>query len=266
MNLSDFTQVKNNNFNLIRMVAALSVLLAHSFALTGESTNKFAQVAGVSSGIAVDIFFITSGFLVTASLISRQSVSDFFWARFLRIYPALWVMLILTVFGLGVFFTSLSVHAYLSNSSTYNYFYKCGILISGITFNLPGVFKFNPFKYAVNGSLWSLPYEVKCYMSLGVIWLGLRWMKSDTERLFKLAILTSCVVLGIYVVVCKLNFPDELPRERWFFMFFYCAIFYLFREYIRLSRLTFWLFLIILTSTILFVSVQPTHIDYVSES
>ena len=237
------------------MVAAFVVLIAHSFALTGDNT-KFAEFFGAASGVAVDVFFITSGFLVTRSLIARQNLSDFFWARFLRIYPALWLMLLLTVFVLGVFFTSLPVHSYLLSSMTYNYLYKCGILFSGIPFNLPGVFELNPYKNAVNGSLWSMPYEVKCYVILGVLWASLRLFGRDTAQLFKVAIVTTSVGLMLYVIVCHLNFPNESPRERWFFMFFYGATFYCLKEYIKLSKFIFYPSLIALVLSIVATNEQ----------
>ncbi len=103
MRLSNFTDGRDNNFSLIRIIAAFAVLITHSFALaigTGEA-EPFQKFLGMTMGtIAVDIFFITSGFLVTSSLLTRQSVIEFVWARVLRIYPALLVMLCLTVFGL----------------------------------------------------------------------------------------------------------------------------------------------------------------------
>ena len=60
MKLSNFTQGgRDNNFNLIRVIAALAVLVSHSFPLAG-ATEPFGQIVGMG-GIAVDIFFITSG-------------------------------------------------------------------------------------------------------------------------------------------------------------------------------------------------------------
>lgn len=98
MKLSHYTQGRDNNFNLIRIVAAMAVLITHSFALTGLA-EPFRDSLGMSMGdIAVDIFFITSVFLVTASILTRQSALEFLWARILRIYPALLVMLFITVF------------------------------------------------------------------------------------------------------------------------------------------------------------------------
>ena len=76
MHLSDFTAGRDNNFNLIRMAAALAVLVSHAFALAiGKSAAEpFQALLGMTMGsIAVDVFFLTSGFLVTASLLSRES-------------------------------------------------------------------------------------------------------------------------------------------------------------------------------------------------
>ena len=124
--LADFTEGRDNNFNLIRIVAALVVLITHSFALAAgtSAAEPFQKSLGMTTGsIAVDAFFITSGFLVTASLSKRRSVLDFVVARALRIFPALLVMLLLTVFGIGVFFTSMPVQGYLAAYKTYFYHY-----------------------------------------------------------------------------------------------------------------------------------------------
>ena len=105
MKLSQFAQGRDNNYNFIRFMAAVAVLVTHSFVLaTGRpNTEPLRARLGLTLGsVAVDIFFITSGFLVTASLLNRRSIIDFAWARLLRIFPALLIMLLLTVFVLGV--------------------------------------------------------------------------------------------------------------------------------------------------------------------
>ena len=75
--------------------------------------------------MAVEVFFVTSGFLVAGSLINRRNVIAFLWARALRIYPALLVMLALTVFVLAPSLTSLSLADYFTAQQTYEYFAKC---------------------------------------------------------------------------------------------------------------------------------------------
>jgi peptidoglycan/LPS O-acetylase OafA/YrhL len=244
MKLSDCTQGRDNNFNLIRIVAALAVLITHSFALTigtGDA-EPFRETLGMTMGsIAVDVFFITSGFLVTASLLSRQSVIDFAWARVLRIFPALLVMLILTVFVLGVCVSNLPPALYLADSRTYFYFMKCATLITGVAENLPGVFAGNPFRNTVNGSLWTMPYEIRMYAVLAVTWVVLRMVKNRGFRFLQLALVAGCVVAGVVVVARHFYLPSDGQFARLFFMFFSGAAFYVLRAHIRLSRAYFWL-------------------------
>jgi peptidoglycan/LPS O-acetylase OafA/YrhL len=111
MRLIEAAQGKDNNFNLIRLIAALAVLVTHSFAIaTGNpELEPLRGWLGMTIGdFAVDAFFITSGFLVTASLARRQSGLEFVCARVLRIYPALLVMVALTVFVVGPLLSRLS--------------------------------------------------------------------------------------------------------------------------------------------------------------
>jgi len=181
--LSDCSQSRDNNFNLIRMVAAFSVLVSHSFALTGSGEDPVKRLIGMVTlgDVAVDLFFVASGFLVTASLLKRQNGVDFVWARFLRIYPAFWVMLLLTLFVLGPLFTTLPLSDYLTQTSIYVRLAKAATVFIHTASTLPGVFEGNPLPRAVNGSLWTMPYEVRMYAILAVTWLLLRW-RSDRLR------------------------------------------------------------------------------------
>lgn len=254
MRLSNFTQGKDNNFNLIRMVAALAVLVTHSFALaigTGEA-EPFRQSLGMTIGsIAVDVFFVTSGFLVTASLLTRQNTIEFIWARILRIAPALLVMLCLTVFGLGIYFTTLPIPSYLSDSKTYLYFLKCATLITGVSYQLPGVFDGNPYKSPVNGSLWSLPFEVKMYAILAVAWVALRVTQCNRLRAIKVAILAGACIAGSLVIARHFYPPAKGEFTNLFYLFFSGAAFYVLKQNILLSRWVFWLFFVALLSSAL---------------
>lgn len=254
MRLSNFTQGKDNNFNLIRMSAALAVLVTHSFALAigTQDAEPFRQSLGMTMGaIAVDVFFVTSGFLVTASLLTRQNTIEFIWARALRIAPALLVMLVLTVFGLGIYFTSLRLSAYLTDSQTYIYFLKCATLITGVSYQLPGVFNDNPYKMAVNGSLWTLPYEIKMYAILAVVWVALRTTKHNRLRAAKVAILTGAGIAGSLVIAGHFYPLVKGEFTNLFFLFFSGAAFYVLKQNIILSRWIFWLFSIALLTSAL---------------
>lgn len=171
---------RDNNFNLLRMLAALAVLLSHSFplALGPQAVEPFKASLGMTLGtLAVGIFFTISGYLVTASLVSRPSLADFALARARRIYPGLWVAIVLTVFVLGAGFTTLALADYLGHPRTWFYVLKNGTLLFGFVDRLPGVFTDLPYPGVVNGSLWTLPIEVRLYVSLIVLQAALLWWR-----------------------------------------------------------------------------------------
>ncbi len=171
---------RDNNFNLLRMLAALAVLLSHSFplALGPRAVEPFQASLGMTLGtLAVGIFFTISGYLVTASLVSRPSLADFALARARRIYPGLWVAIALTVFVLGAGFTTLGLGDYLGHPRTWFYVLKNGTLLFGFVDRLPGVFADLPYPGVVNGSLWTLPIEVRLYVALAAVQAALLWWR-----------------------------------------------------------------------------------------
>ena len=150
---------RSNNFDLIRLIAAAMVVFAHSFILLeGKHDHEpiFAMTGGVTGAgqVGVDIFFVISGFLITKSFQNSISVSDYALKRLLRIFPALVVLLLITVFVFGPLVTSQSMLEYFSTPSTYSYLTNVRLL--RLQYELPGVFTDNPYPRAVNGSLWTL--------------------------------------------------------------------------------------------------------------
>jgi peptidoglycan/LPS O-acetylase OafA/YrhL len=240
MKLGDVACGRDNNFNLIRFCAALAVLFSHSFAvaLGSGSAEPMRRTLGLTWGyVAVDVFFLTSGFLVTASLLTRRSVLAFAWARTLRIFPALWVMLVLTVFGLGLALTSRSAHGYLAARETWHYFIRNAILLRGMVPDLPGVFGSNPIPSVVNGSLWTLGPEVRMYGVLGALGiLSTITRRTGLIRWSVLAIALSAAVL--YFMHGNFdNSSDEYSRLA--FLFFLGASCYVLKDRIPFNRWTF---------------------------
>jgi len=246
MVLSDYSGGRNNNFNLIRFVAAMAVLVSHGFALTtgDESIEPFRKHLNMTvGGMAVDVFFLTSGFLVTASLLTRKNAFEFVCARALRIYPALWTMLILTVLLLGSSVTTLALPSYLVSPQVWSYLGHGATLLAGVKSELPGVFDANPIASGINGSLWTLPYEIGMYGILLAGWLIAGIFGRRRAGLLEAAILATAALAGLYVLIGYFRHgpPEDFELHRTYrlssllFMFFCGGSFYVLRDRIRMS-------------------------------
>lgn len=161
-------EAKTNNFDCIRILAAAAVLFSHHFALTGQSEPSFLGLHSVG-GIAVVVFFVISGYLVTSSWYNDPHFLRFSLRRILRIWPALAAVTVLTAYGLGTWVTEIPKDDYITHRATFDYL---NILRMRIHYVLPGVFEHNPYAFGVNGSLWTIPLEVRCYIVLAFIGLA----------------------------------------------------------------------------------------------
>lgn len=163
--LSDVATGRDNNFNLLRMIAASAVLISHAYpiALGSGAIEPLSSLLQMSLGtLAVLSFFAISGFFISQSFDRNDRVIGFITARILRVYPGLTVVLLLTVFVLGPIFTTQALGSYFSRPETFCYL-PLNLSLKWLQFDLPGVFKDNPYGSAINGSLWSLFYEIVCY-------------------------------------------------------------------------------------------------------
>ena len=151
------------------------MLVSHSWPLTGTPGEPLEGIAGFSLGhLGVDMFFVVSGFLVTGSLLARPSLADFARSRALRIFPALVASAWATAFLLGPLVTQLPVGRYLADPDTWRYALRNSVTWPlGVCWWLPGAFLENPGGPAVNGALWSLPWELTMYVLLFMLGLWL---------------------------------------------------------------------------------------------
>lgn len=164
-----------NNIGSLRMVGALAVLVGHSFVLSSADgrtrdavSNAIGDVAAFNlglPGIGLAMFFAISGYLVTQSYVRRRGAIAYTEARLLRIYPALWLAMILTVL-VGALASTYSPGEFLSSRITHEYLMG-GASLLDLQYLLPGVFEANP-SAAVNGSLWTLPVELTMYVIVGL--------------------------------------------------------------------------------------------------
>ena len=160
------TESRNNNFNIIRFVAAMMVVLGHMSHLIAVEVN---QILGQAiSTIGVKIFFLISGYLIAQSFLNDSNMIRYFVRRFFRIIPGLAGVVFFAIFIVGPFFTILPLKDYFSHGTTWSYLKN---IVLNIQYFLPGVFETNPYPNAINGSLWTLPVEVMMYIALPVVFL-----------------------------------------------------------------------------------------------
>lgn len=159
------TPTGKNSLDLLRLVAAAFVLYSHQYALLGLAEPSF---FGWNSfgGAGVTIFFFLSGMLVWSSWDRDSNIRRFFQRRSLRIFPALWVVVFLSIFLLGPILTVFPWHVFFSTSDTWRYLTTALLLPRNV---LPGVFDTNPYPHVINGSLWTLPVEFLCYVTVAAV-------------------------------------------------------------------------------------------------
>lgn len=213
--LGTIFDARNNSMNIMRLLAALAVIYGHASAVTGRGPGDiFLQFVGYKfiGGVAVDVFFVLSGFLITASAMSGKGVRYFLASRLLRIYPALIVCISGSVFLLGPLMTASD--AYWQSAGTWQY------LIGNATayrteYFLPGVFT-ELHDRAINGSLWSLHVEVILYamVSIGFV-VGIFSSRGVFNTLF-----FSVIILGYFApdIFSKLFGPENHRHVAMMFM------------------------------------------------
>ncbi|WP_052182660.1 acyltransferase [Rhizobium sp. YS-1r] len=158
-----------SGFDYLRVALAISVLCIHSFAVSyGKSGEVFLfepPLRGIVTFV-LPAFFALSGFLVSASLLRTRNLARFLGLRALRLVPALAVEVTLCALLLGPIFTTFPLGIYFSDPQFWSYFWN---ILGHIHYLLPGVFRDNPFFQAVNVSLWTIPYELECYIALTIL-------------------------------------------------------------------------------------------------
>jgi peptidoglycan/LPS O-acetylase OafA/YrhL len=200
MLLSEALTREKNNFDLLRLIAACMVIVGHAHALVPrDSSGDLIRAVlhfDYSGSLAVKFFFFLSGLVVTNSLIEKPSTAAFAVARICRLMPALIVCVILTALVLGPAVTSLPLANYFADSRTWSYI-SANILLN-TQWALPGVFT-DHRDLGVNGSLWTLPVEVFCYLVL----TGFRLLGMLRYRLIGSAVM-------IFIIACPLIVPTYL--------------------------------------------------------
>lgn len=155
---------KDNAFNFLRLICALIVIYEHAVLLSENGALPCFNLRG----IAVNVFFILSGFWVTQSYLKSDSLKEYAKKRCKKIFPLYFTVVILSAFLL-VFFSSLNAKEYFINSGFIKYLIANLSTLNFIHPTLPGVFEGLALGGSVNGSLWTIKIELGFYIILPLI-------------------------------------------------------------------------------------------------
>ena len=158
-------------FDFVRIALAFGVMAWHTVSVVnGDAAAGRSSDIWVAVYAILPMFFALSGFLVTGSAL-RLPLREYILNRGFRIVPALAVDIGLSALVLGPLFTTYALGDYFTDGRFFRYFFN---IIGRIQYVLPGVFENNPYEGVVNGSLWTVPWEIGCYVVMSLmVWFRL---------------------------------------------------------------------------------------------
>ena len=161
----DSPRLSRNNFDLLRLLLAVNVVVVHVAFLAGFQELS-PDIGFLSGGAAVKAFFVVSGFLIFMSCARSTSLASYFSKRVRRLYPAYFTVVMLCAVLL-VAVSSKAVGDYFSwawlKYVGWNLFF-----LNFLQPTLPGVFDGNTLP-EVNGALWTLKIEVMFYLLVPIL-------------------------------------------------------------------------------------------------
>lgn len=219
-------------FDYLRLALAFAVLAFHCIVITQGRAGEDIVWASHWRPLAaafVPMFFAMSGYLVTASVL-RSSIAQFVVNRAVRLLPALATQVVISALLLGLCVTTLPVTEYLSSPDLWRYLRTA---IGWTQFKAPGVFTGNP-THELNLSLWTIPYELLCYLALGgatVIGLVQR------SRLFVAVLLALHIALFLWdaLRIGVIGVQDDLPPRVLALVYMSGVAMYVWRDQMLLS-------------------------------
>jgi peptidoglycan/LPS O-acetylase OafA/YrhL len=204
--LSHALSRNGNNFDLVRLVAAVAVVYGHSYLLQAPdgSSDWVHNALGFDGfgALGVYAFFLLSGMLVTASFDRQRSAPRFAVLRIARLWPAVALGSLVTVFIVGPLFTTLPLREYFSSALTWANLDNFSTIVMKTGWALPGVFEHNRFPVDISSPLWTLPLQVRCYLI--VLAAGMFGLLSSPRG----AVIAAA--LGIAAFVLRVHLPPHL--------------------------------------------------------
>lgn len=251
VSLKKFESTRSNNLNLVKFIAALFVIISHAYPLCkGAEYNDILSDLSRNSiafgSLAVAIFFMSSGFFVTKSLLKSKDSKKYLHNRFIRIFPPLWFTLIVCILVCGLFFSTYNLGKYFLSIDFLKY---CLNFILIPIHNLPGVFMNNIYPGVVNGPLWTLPIEFVCYL---VLLLAYKLNLVNKKSYKYVALLFIVAFVGINLI--PLSIKGYIQPC---FLFFWGSFYWIYRDKITMNNTY---FLISLVAFVLLIVLGYGHV------
>jgi peptidoglycan/LPS O-acetylase OafA/YrhL len=161
---------RRNSLNLIRLVLASAVLVAHTVPLSGRGEGPTWAGEGLG-GWAVIGFFVLSGYLITGSRL-RSDGGRYLINRVVRIFPGFLVSLVVVAFAfapVAYLVERGSLEGFLTTPTTPLAHLFDNALLRMDDYSVAGTLASAPYPGVWNGSLWSLYFEFLCYIVVGVV-------------------------------------------------------------------------------------------------
>lgn len=236
---------RTSGFDYIRITLAASIILWHAIPLSygpAVELTYWRSPFGWAYHFVLPMFFALSGFLVAGSLNRCPTLISFFGLRVLRIVPALSVEITLSALLLGPALTSYTVAAYFADPRFHSYFLN---IVGEIHYVLPGLFDSNPLPSMVNAQLWTIPYELQCYLAIG----GLAVTAALRQRVILLVVVLASQALWVWQAIKMGEDGSSGGASGPVLVVAFLAgiLFHLYRDRIRLSRTA---FLVVLAGSI----------------
>ncbi len=244
---------RSNNLDFIRFALAVSVMFCHCFIMfygTEESVEPlFVASHGQTSigTLAVNFFFIISGYLILQSWNKSDNIWDFLKKRIMRIYPAFIIASVLCVFlfaplGTVDWFMPFGYWSLFYSNINFGWLLKDMALLQ--TPAVPWTLKYVPIPETINASLWTIKYEFLCYLVIPLFAFIGMYSKKYIMPILLVVVMVLFIVQDDWKVYYfnweefpVIGKPDFMPRFLTYFFSGMC--FYTYKDSIPRSKILF---------------------------
>ena len=223
---------KDNNFGFLRLLFSYLVIVAHADILpNADSQFKifYPLIYPFANGsLAVEGFFLISGYLIYKSFMQSSSAFSYFRKRVLRIYPGFIVASLFCIFlvapisGGWVLLSQLTILDWARN--VFNMFALLQVSVKGVFPNMPNL--------PLNSPMWTIKFEFICYLIVPFLVL---FLKNRNQLL-----LLFLGVAGLHILSIHFNLLNSMPFiykfSQLFSAFLVGSLFYVFRDKVIWSQ------------------------------